>query len=309
MRRVLAKRFGRRRRQSGMTLIETILAVSLSSIVMLPMLGWAIVAFREQPAAFDRNVRASDVGLLRSYLPRDVTPASGAAAGGTDCTGGTGAGTVVLVLEHGASERVVYTTAAGSEGGTSLWRRECSGTSAPSDSAEVVAGVAPGGVHVTCGARPGLTGDSCGVVTVRVTTTQGHQASVSAARRVNSSEVSASSPTVFIPPVVALAATGPTIGGRDLVVPFSSAGSSDPGGSALSYHWDFGDGSSPSSVANPTHTYTQLGTFNVVLTVTNEAGTPTYTFIVVEIGNRTPVAVIATSSSTITRHSGHPDSF
>ena len=36
--------------------------------------------------------------------------------------------------------------------------------------------------------------------------------------------------------------------------------------------WNFGDGSAPSSIPNPVKTYTRAGTFDVTLTVTNEAG-------------------------------------
>jgi len=43
-----------------------------------------------------------------------------------------------------------------------------------------------------------------------------------------------------------------------------------------SYHWDFGDGNQ-STQQNPTHVYASVGTFNVVLTVTNNCGSDTYT--------------------------------
>ena len=54
---------------------------------------------------------------------------------------------------------------------------------------------------------------------------------------------------------VAKAAATPTNGPSPLSVSFSSAGSSNPGGGALSYLWDFGDGAT-STAANPSHTYT-----------------------------------------------------
>jgi len=45
---------------------------------------------------------------------------------------------------------------------------------------------------------------------------------------------------------------------------------STPG--ATSWSWDFGDGSSPSHVKNPTHYYTSNGQYTVVLTATNGSG-------------------------------------
>ena len=45
---------------------------------------------------------------------------------------------------------------------------------------------------------------------------------------------------------------------------FSSAGSIDPEGTSLTYAWDFdGNGTTDSTAANPTHTYTTAGNYNV----------------------------------------------
>ncbi len=41
---------------------------------------------------------------------------------------------------------------------------------------------------------------------------------------------------------------------------------------ATGYTWDFGDGSATSTAANPTHTYTQNGAYDVTLTARNSAG-------------------------------------
>ncbi|GAB4495889.1 MAG: hypothetical protein OHK0019_26280 [Saprospiraceae bacterium] len=51
---------------------------------------------------------------------------------------------------------------------------------------------------------------------------------------------------------------------------------------AVSYSWDFGDGNS-SNQANPTHTYSEDGTYTVVLSATNACGTTTFTQNVVVI--------------------------
>ncbi len=57
----------------------------------------------------------------------------------------------------------------------------------------------------------------------------------------------------------------------DLTCAFSSAGSSDPEGGALSYLWDFGDGNT-SSGANPSHAYAAAGATTATLTVTDVGG-------------------------------------
>ncbi len=55
-----------------------------------------------------------------------------------------------------------------------------------------------------------------------------------------------------------------------LGVVFSSAGSTDTDGSIIGYSWNFGDGSPADTSANPSHLYTSAGTFNAVLTVTDD---------------------------------------
>jgi PKD repeat protein len=74
------------------------------------------------------------------------------------------------------------------------------------------------------------------------------------------------------PPVAQ--ANGPYSGTEGSAVQFSSNGSLDPDGSIVTYAWDFGDGSM-SATANPSHTYVAAGTYNVSLTVTDDAGDST----------------------------------
>jgi len=52
---------------------------------------------------------------------------------------------------------------------------------------------------------------------------------------------------------------------------FNASASSDSDGDIISYEWDFGDGSSGSSV-QISHTYTDAGTFQVTLVVTDDDG-------------------------------------
>ena len=64
---------------------------------------------------------------------------------------------------------------------------------------------------------------------------------------------------------------GPYSGYAGSSVSFDGSGSSDSDGSIVSYAWTFGDGSTGSGVA-PSHTYNTAGTYNVVLTVTDDDG-------------------------------------
>ena len=73
------------------------------------------------------------------------------------------------------------------------------------------------------------------------------------------------------PPVAE--ANGPysgIVGGRGIA--FSSAGSFDPNGMIVGYSWNFGDGSQPSSQANPRHVYNAPGNYTATLTVTDNQG-------------------------------------
>jgi len=71
---------------------------------------------------------------------------------------------------------------------------------------------------------------------------------------------------------VAVASANPQSGGAPLAVQFNSDSSYDPDGTIAAYAWDFGDGS-VSNEANPSHTYTDAGPYNAVLTVTDNQGT------------------------------------
>ena len=74
---------------------------------------------------------------------------------------------------------------------------------------------------------------------------------------------------------------------------FSSAGSIDPEGTSLTYAWDFdGNGTTDSTEANPTHTYTTAGNYNVRLTVTDQAGQTGVDTVVVVAGNTRPTVKI-----------------
>ncbi|MCM8778659.1 MAG: PKD domain-containing protein, partial [Candidatus Omnitrophica bacterium] len=53
---------------------------------------------------------------------------------------------------------------------------------------------------------------------------------------------------------------------------FDASASLDPDGDVLSYFWDFGDGTKGEGV-KVKHSYTQPGTYSVILTVRDNSGT------------------------------------
>lgn len=75
-------------------------------------------------------------------------------------------------------------------------------------------------------------------------------------------------------PPVAMASSDVSAGRVPLTVNFSSAGSYDPDDpdGTLAVSWDFGDGSAVAREADPSHAYTEPGTYIAVLTVTDGQG-------------------------------------
>lgn len=107
-------------------------------------------------------------------------------------------------------------------------------------------------------------------------------------------------------PPIAVASANINFGPAPLSVQFSSAGSRDPDGQALTYRWNFGDGSPASTAANPSHTFNAPAgmptPFTVALTVTDTAGTSATNRILISVNN-TPPQVTITSPTNGTRYS------
>lgn len=85
-------------------------------------------------------------------------------------------------------------------------------------------------------------------------------------------------------------------------ISFSASGSSDAEGDALTYRWDFGDGSAPVAGANVVHAYSSPGAYSAQVEVTDPAGAVAYAVVDVSVGaasgNFPPNAVLTTASAT-----------
>ena len=92
------------------------------------------------------------------------------------------------------------------------------------------------------------------------------------------------------------AAAVPASGQAPLDVVFTAAGT-DPDGDALSYAWDFGDGSDEVRGRRARHTYTRTGTFTATVTATDAAGATGSATVDVVVGdpasNQAPTVQIA----------------
>jgi PKD repeat protein len=87
-------------------------------------------------------------------------------------------------------------------------------------------------------------------------------------------------------------------GSEGVAVAFNGSGSSDPDGNALTYDWDFGDGSTHGTGATPSHTYVDNGVYTVTLTVNDGTGNADAATTSATIGNAQP-QVNAGSASTL----------
>ncbi len=102
------------------------------------------------------------------------------------------------------------------------------------------------------------------------------------------------------PPSVVVGGT-PTVGQVPLAVTFSSVGSHDPDGQGLSYRWDFKDGAT-STEANPKHTFTKSGVYDVSLTVTETSppGAKSTDTVRITVGTTPPLATIVSPANNTT---------
>ncbi|WP_375445815.1 ThuA domain-containing protein [uncultured Fibrella sp.] len=92
---------------------------------------------------------------------------------------------------------------------------------------------------------------------------------------------------------VAVVAANKMVGAAPLAVTFSTKGTMDYDGDALTYAWDFGKGLARSTQPNPTVTFSKPGIYTPTLTVTDAAGNKTTQTITLKVGNDMPKVDLA----------------
>ncbi len=102
----------------------------------------------------------------------------------------------------------------------------------------------------------------------------------------NSAPATATASIANLPPVAN--AGGPYNSVRNQSITFDGSASSDPDGDALTYNWDFGDGTSGAG-PTPSHAYTNLGSFTVTLVVNDGTDISSPATTTVTINNLPPV--------------------
>jgi PKD repeat protein len=96
----------------------------------------------------------------------------------------------------------------------------------------------------------------------------------------------------------AVASGSPASGPAPLQVNFSGSGSSDPNGDALTYSWNFGDGTSAAAGSSVSHTYSSAGPYTATLTVSDGRGGSDTATVGISVGTPPAGTISAPSSGT-----------
>jgi len=185
---------GRTRRvrgQGGFTLTEVLLTVAISTVIMVPLTAWMILAYRTQVDVTHNSARTAAGNLLGSYLPRDVGSAVVVDDIAGDCSPSPSPGDepVLSMTAAGDGRRTTYLVRAGTgnDGGV-LIRRTCAGSGGAVDDIEIIERVASPASSSIVAACQGPCSARHGRVDMTVQLVDGGSISATAFRRVGSDQ-------------------------------------------------------------------------------------------------------------------------
>jgi prepilin-type N-terminal cleavage/methylation domain-containing protein len=153
MRSASEARVRRCRGEAGVSLIELIIAMALSSVLMVPLGAGLYFGLRSTADTQIRLTQSNRATLLSSYFSADVQGANAAATGTAESTSvcGTAVVTADLLLSRPDGTSVSYSRGAGASA-TDWMRRTCAGGTVTS-SVRVIRNLA-GAPTLTCALAP-----------------------------------------------------------------------------------------------------------------------------------------------------------
>lgn len=126
------RRRRRLRGQHGFTMVEVLMTVAISSVIMVPLLAWMLLAFETQVEITDNSSETAARNLLASYLPTDVGSSATIDPAPADCAATPTPGDVPRLSMVGAGTvpvRTVYLLRPVAVRTGELIRRTCQSTS------------------------------------------------------------------------------------------------------------------------------------------------------------------------------------
>jgi len=304
--------------QRGVTLLEVLLALTITVIIVGPLTTWLISTMRAQADARATLSNAIGTGSVHSVFTRDIASARTVAPSGGDCVGGgrdSGSGGVVrLAVVAGGAEptRIVYSEArtgdeSSGDEARSLWRRVCAPDGTLHTASELFDNVEAGSVRGRCptDTTPAPTptaacadADNRRVQLRLVPVAPRHGDDgpspivLAATRRANSTAIGL--PGGDNRPPIAQVSVDQYVGYVGQPITFDSSASLDPDGTIVERLWQFPVGETTETRTGETVSFTfdTIGEKTVVLRVSDEGGATNVAAVTVRIVNRFPVAQV-----------------
>ncbi len=158
------------------------------------------------------------------------------------------------------------------------------------------------GIGSSTAANPSYTYSTAGTYTVTLLVIDGIGAEIES----TTTATITSGGTINNPPTAN--ANGPYSGNVNSSISFSSQGSTDNDGNITTFNWDFGDGTS-SNQPNPSHIYTNSGSYSAKLTVTDNDGAKGISSATVTVNGGSSGSITANPNGPYTGSVGNAVSF